>query len=381
MVSSGASNRNDRRGFDVIIQLLIVGILVSLGIMVIYDWKVGLVCFVLCCIYLITAEAVSSRPDNNPFTFLKWRQRNVDNTEIANCPILLCLGDSLTHGNCSASYTPEIPYQLSLKLGLPVPSSDKHYAATFTEPIFVVNGGQNSITSHTVLHEKLIPYMNMIRPDYVFILIGTNDIQALCRPQLIGSFIRHVNRIPENPTLQKFEQNLRQMINYILNEDDNTQSSSSRNDTNYGNISPHVQLGICTLPPLGENLNSYSNQMIRQANGIIERLVAEKSTCPRITLIPLYQELEKVILQKQWKYSIPYDIWWWVAIIMNPIYHVSHGSLLSWNTMSYLMGNHVVMSDGIHLNETGRDILVQLLVNEFLYKKNITKAIAVKKFR
>jgi lysophospholipase L1-like esterase len=240
-----------------------------------------------------------------------------------------------------------------------------------------VNGGQNSITSHTVLHEKLIPFMNMIRPDYILILIGTNDIQALCRPQLIGSWIRHVNRIPENPTLQKLEQNLRQMINIILgdNNDDNNNKYSS-------NISPHVQLAICTLPPLGENLNSYSNQMIRQANGIIERLVTEKSsTCPRISLIPLYHELECVILQKKWKYSIPYDIWWLVATVMYPLYHIPHGTILSWNTLSYLMGNHSVLSDGVHLNENGRNVLVQLIVNEFLYKKNITKAIAVKKFR
>lgn len=378
MAASGLSKEYDRRGFDLLIQLLLVCMVASLGLLLLYDWKIGTASFALSCIYFITVEAISARPDNNPYTFLRWRQHNVDNTDIKNSPILLCLGDSLTHGNCSASYTPEIPYQLSLKLGLPIPSSDKNYAATFTDPVFVVNGGQNSITSHTVLHEKLIPFMNMIRPDYVLILIGTNDIQALCRPQLIGSVIRHVNHIPENPTLQKFEQNLRQMIHFILNEDDNSTNNSS---SNYSNISPHVQLGICTLPPLGENLNSYSNQMIRHANAIIERLVAEQSTCTRITLIPLYQELEKAILQKKWKYSIPFDIWWLVAIVMYPLYHIPHGTLFSWNTLSYLFGNHIVMSDGIHLNENGRNILVQLIVNEFLYKKNITKAIAVKKFR
>ena len=367
----------DRSGFDLLLQLLLVGMVISLGIILLYDWKIGTVSFLLCCIYFITVEAMSARPDNNPFTFSEWRQRNMNNnSDIANCPILLCLGDSLTHGNCSASYTPEIPYQLSMKLGLPIPSSDKNHAATFTEPIYVVNGGQNSITSHTLLHEKMIPYMNMIRPDYVLILIGTNDIQALCRPQLMGSFLRYINRIPENPTLIQFEQNLRQMIHYILNEEDD---DDNKNSISY--ISPHVQLGICTLPPLGENLNSYSNQMIRHANRIIERLVSETATtCARITLIPLYQELETVILQKKWKYSLPYDIWWIAGMIMYPLYHIPHGSVFSWNTLSYMMG-HIVMSDGLHFNERGRDILVQLMINDFLYKKNITKAIAVKKFR
>lgn len=378
MAASGLK-KYDRRGFDLLLQLLLVGMVISFGIILLYDWKIGTVLFLFCCMYFITVEAISARPDNNPFTFSEWRQRNMNNTDIANCPILLCLGDSITHGNCSASYTPEIPYQLSMKLGLPIPSSDNNYSSTFSEPIYVVNGGQNSITSHTLLHEKLIPYMNMIRPDYVLILIGTNDIQALCRPQLIGSFIRYINRIPENPTLIKFEQNLRQMIQYILNEDDNDTTTNK----NSSHISPHVQLGICTLPPLGENLNSYSNQMIRHANRIIERLVTETATTnERITLIPLYQEFETKILQKKWKYSLPYDIWWFIGMIMYPLYHIPHGSLFSWNTLSYILGqNHIVMSDGLHFNERGRDILVQLIINDFLYKKNITKAIAVKKFR
>ena len=374
MTATGLSTKYDRRGFDQILQLLLVGMVFSLGVLFLYDWKVGITLFLLCCIYFTTVEAISARPDNNPFTFARWRQQGTDCTDYVNCPILLCLGDSLTHGNIGASYTPEIPYQLSLKLGLPIPSSDKNHAATFSEPIYVVNGGQNSITSHTLLHEKLIPYMNMIRPDYVLILIGTNDIQAICRPQLLGTFIRHVNRMPENPTLLKFEQNLRQMINNILNEDD---------DKSIGyNMSPHVQLAICTLPPLGENLNSYSNHMIRQANGIIERMVTEKATtCARITLLPLYQTLETAILQKKWPYAVPYDLWGLVATMMTPLYHIPHGSLFSWNSLSYLFGNHAVMSDGIHFNVRGRDALVGLIVHDFLYKKNITKAIAVKKFR
>jgi hypothetical protein len=54
------------------------------------------------------------------------------------CPILLCYGDSLTHGNCSASSTIEIPLQLSQKLGLPL---SKHPHQTFANPLWVSQCG------------------------------------------------------------------------------------------------------------------------------------------------------------------------------------------------------------------------------------------------
>ena len=75
--------------------------------------------------------------------------------------MLLCLGDSLTHGNVSASITPEIPLKLCGFLGLPTPD----YGKTFADPLWVVNAGQNMITSHTILHERLHTSMG-VYPDY-----------------------------------------------------------------------------------------------------------------------------------------------------------------------------------------------------------------------
>jgi hypothetical protein len=101
---------------------ILMGILpLSVLCMIFYHWKVGLALLLISCILFITIEAVSARPDNNPNTFLRWNRMSSTNTNTtSNSPILLCLGDSLTHGNCSASFTPEIPLQLSQNLGLPL---------------------------------------------------------------------------------------------------------------------------------------------------------------------------------------------------------------------------------------------------------------------
>jgi hypothetical protein len=111
--------------------------------------------------------------------FLRWNRTssntNTNTNTSSNSPMLLCLGDSLTHGSCSASFTPEIPLQLSQKLCLPL---SEHPHRSFADPLWVVNAGQNSITSHTVLQERLAPTLQAIYPDYVLILIGT----MTCRP-------------------------------------------------------------------------------------------------------------------------------------------------------------------------------------------------------
>jgi GDSL-like Lipase/Acylhydrolase family len=177
----------DRRGFDTMLRILIGILPLSVVCMIFYHWKLGLALLMISCILFITFEAVSARPDNNPNTFLRWNRMSNTNTNTAsNSPILLCLGDSLTHGNCSASFTPEIPLQLSQKLGWPL-SENPH--RTFADPLWVVNAGQNAITSHTVLQERLAPTLQAIYPDYVLILIGTNDVEAMVRPKTWGKYL------------------------------------------------------------------------------------------------------------------------------------------------------------------------------------------------
>jgi hypothetical protein len=53
---------------------------------------------------------------------------------------------------------------------------------TFAYPLWEVNAGQKSITSHTVLKERLAPTLQAIYPKFVLILIVTNDMQAMVRP-------------------------------------------------------------------------------------------------------------------------------------------------------------------------------------------------------
>jgi lysophospholipase L1-like esterase len=338
-------------------QVMMALVPVSVLLMIFYSVKTGFILLMLSCVSFISLEVISSRPDNNPATFQKWI-RQMRSTTNRNCPVLLCYGDSITHGNCSASYTPELPLALCRTLGLPIPDRNQ----TFADPLWVVNAGQNSITSHTMAYERLPPTLNAVSPDFVLIFIGTNDVQAMYNPKTLGRFVINVNRLPQPPSLQNYEQNIRKIVQYI-------QGTSSQ-----------MQVGIVTLPPMGENLQSRSNQLIRQANDVLHRIVRDQSN-DKVTIIPLFETLETILEKKKphglYSLFVSFDRFIFFTIIQNIFFHLTYGAL-TWNFLSRWMCGYHVLSDGIHLNERGAAVLVDLIV-QWLMQKKITKAIAVKK--
>jgi acyl-CoA thioesterase I len=145
--------------------------------------------------------------------------------------------------------------------------------------------------------------------------------------------------------------------------------------------SPKVEIGLCTLPPLGEDLSSSYNQCVRNANAVIERVAssANASSENKVSVVPLYAALEAVLEKERRKWTLPYPYFMVATMVEYPIRYVAQfaaGIVVSWITLSKPLG-YTVLSDGLHLNERGRDILVSVVV-EWLHRKNLAKAIAVK---
>lgn len=325
-------------------QFLMMLMPCSVLLMLFYSWKIGLALGLFSCINFISFEAMTARPDNNPSAFSSWAR-----TRDHRRPVLLCLGDSLMHGNCSASITPEIPVKLCAALGLPTPD----YGVTFSDPVWIVNAGQNSITSHTILHERLNTALN-VYPDYILIMIGTNDLRAMYSPRECKVVMRH-NELPEAPSMHVLERNITGIIHFIRE------------------ASPKVEIGLCTLPPMGEDLQSASNKLVREANALIERVAVAAGE--KVTLIPVFAELESVLEKQRKRWSMPFDYWLIAAALLNPMFHLMT-MVATWNLLSKPLG-FVVLADGLHLNERGRDVVVDLVV-DWLTRRNVAKAIAVK---
>lgn len=169
-----------------------------------------------------------------------------------------------------------------------------------------------------------------------------------------GQQLTSMNALPERPTMAVFERNLTSILDFIRQS------------------SPSVKIAVGTLPPMGEDLRSPANTLVREANTVIERVAKNVDHC---TVIPIFDGLESHIEKsRSRKYAVPVDLFPILSLIMTPWYHVAH--LLSWNTLSMFVGN-TVLTDGLHLNERGADIVVDLII-QWLLSANVAKAIAVK---
>ena len=348
MPPSVKSGNPDRRGYVTVMNtcLALAGSSILVPFVAHWGWALGL--FIVSALVFIVLEAVSAPPANEAKNFQYFIRHNLSSKR---APVLVCLGDSLTHGNCSYSYTVDVPTQVAAALAMEPPKNN----SIFADPLWVVNCGQNFITTHTIWRERLNKALDC-HPDYLCLLIGTNDILGAYSPWY-GAYMQRINGLPECPSLSTFTRNFHGILSHIQQ------------------ASPMTQVGVCTLPPLGENVKSVVNQhFIRQANGVIEQ--ATQQYGDKFTLIPLHDRLQGILEKERRPNSDWFALYPLFAAVQCTLFHLLPG-MLRWQTLGNIMGGHVLLHDGIHMNDRAADELLALLV-EWLVSKGIAKAIAVK---
>ena len=100
-------------------------------------------------LYIVVYNKAQKEPDNNPSYYLEEVKPSSENQ------VLVCIGDSITHGRVSDNYVEILSERLS------------------DRGIDIVNAGINGEFAYNVLMR--IDEVIMCDPDYITILIGTND--------------------------------------------------------------------------------------------------------------------------------------------------------------------------------------------------------------
>jgi lysophospholipase L1-like esterase len=253
----------------------------------------------------------------------------------------------------SSNVIPEIPMKLAKVFGMETPS----YGVLFNDPIWVINCGQNSLTSHVIYQERLAKAMG-VYPDYIVLLIGTNDILGIHDPSLRSMYATMHGIKESDITMSALRNNILQICKFIRE------------------ASPKVELGVCTIPPIGEDLSSSSiNGLVQEANQYITKIVTQELQDDRTTVIPLYEQMETIIEKNRSKKK-SFSRWYMHAIdtIGFPLYFIFN--FISWNTISSIAG-YTLLTDGVHFNDTARDIFADTIV-DWLKQRNITKVMAIK---
>jgi lysophospholipase L1-like esterase len=173
-------------------------------------------------------------------------------------------------------------------------------------------------------------------------LIGTNDALGSFD---INSGLRYKknNELPEVPTLEKYKEHLNELIE---------------------KIGIQSKIAICTLPPIGENVNSEVNKHVNLFNDYIKLIANQKN----LSLLPVSAALWSEINSRTYPIKLDFNSKAIPLMLKRILGGIFHHYLFkkSWNDISRAKGQWILF-DQIHLNERGAEIVYKL-AKDFIAK-------------
>ncbi len=217
-------------------------------------------------------------------------------------PLVLCLGDSITHGHIGADWVGALRRTLAQHSTL------------------VANGGINGQQAWNLL-QRLDADL-LCRPAAVVLLVGSNDVMAAERPDRAARYIR-ANKLPHAPDLESSGAHLEELLGRL-------QASV-----------PHVAL--CTVPPLGAAPDHPAEQLVATWNLRVRSLARSAG----VTLLDVHAALRPLNESATRAYEgSPGAVAWTISKVC--IEHYLRGR--SWDTLSAVAGWGATV-DGIHLSD------------------------------
>ena len=183
--------------------------------------------------------------------------------------VVVCLGASIVRGRASVDFV-EI-----LRSRLP--------------QLEFVNGGVNGDTADDIL-QRLDPVI-ACQPKAIVILIGTSDAQAILNPTSAAAKKKQKETgNTEPPSVANFQRNLLAAVTEL----------SERTG---------ARIGLCSLPPLGQEIDAPANDVIRALNAAI-RAVAEATG---ETYLPVYENMVDYLSQADGTHGKPFTGDWQIG--------------------------------------------------------------------
>ncbi len=173
--------------------------------------------------------------------------------------VIACIGDSLTHGNIGECWVERLRNE-------------------YPEDT-VLNEGINGDVAWQV-NNRIESIVNC-SPDIIILMIGSNDAMASFNKKS-GERYKSNNKLPEIPTFKSYQKLLPKLLDRL-------------NGTS--------KIAICTLPPIGENIDSAINVHIRKFNDFIELTANNKN----INLIPVSKLLWDDLSKRTYHVKSDYD--------------------------------------------------------------------------
>ncbi|MEM7156582.1 MAG: SGNH/GDSL hydrolase family protein [Myxococcota bacterium] len=243
------------------------------------------------------------------FVYLGWRidrppsgtARQIRASE--GHPVLLCLGDSITHGNLGGNW---------------VDGLRTRFAASGR---LVANAGINGQQAWNVA-QRLDRELSC-KPDLACLMIGSNDVMAADRPDRAAAYVKQ-NELPRTPDLEWSLAELEALVPRI--------------------VAAVPRVALCTIPPLGDDDQQPIAALVARYNDRV-RSLAEQHGCVLLdvheAIVPLlsdaktaYQGAQKTVIRLVGKVAAHH-------YLMNK----------SWDDIARSLG-YGATAEGIHLSDT-----------------------------
>ncbi|MBE29445.1 lipase [bacterium] len=261
---------------------------------------------IITAVFLYISKIIATLPDGRTQDYL---ERSINK----NQRLIACIGDSLTHGNIGQSWV-------------------DYLRKEFPEDVFL-NEGINGNTVWQVL-QRIDPIL-ALKPDIVILMIGSNDAMGSFDKQSGIRYMRN-NKLPEVPTIDKFREHFLELIERMKEV---------------------PRIGLCTIPPVGENKDSMINNHVENFNDSIK----SASNLNKIELLPVCDQIWLDISKRT--YPLRSDYSPNTIPIMRRIFGgIFHHYLFrkSWNDIARSKGQWILF-DHIHFNERGADVVFKLV--------------------
>ena len=255
-----------------------------------------------------------------PIIRKSWQLPDMDahNVNLVNndMPVVVCCGDSITHGHIGYDWVGNLRKNDNSKI--------------------YINAGINADLTWN-LNQRIDDIIKH-NPDYVTILIGTNDAIGSQPVKLIQDYYVKTKNLPQIPSIEWFEEQIEIFVKEVK-------------------ANTSAKIAITTLPWLGEQEDASIMNVIKSHNKIIKTIAVKYD----LFILDLFSKFQEQIANND---SIPYTtselrrLRGLRAVILYYIFG------WSWTKIGekYKLK---LLCDHIHLNEKGGDLMEQL-AKEFL---------------
>ena len=238
---------------------------------------------------------------------------------------VVCFGASLTAGTVSFNYLDLLEARPSL--------------AEFQ----FINHGVNGDLAWNGLQR--LDQVIADRPDFVTILIGTNDVNATMSERNLHRY-KAFNHLPTEPTLAWYESNLGAIVKRLKQE-------------------TNAQLALLSLAVIGEDLEHEANRKIDLYNEAVRRIAKEEN----VAYLPLHERMVAYLHEHEAERSaLPPRLEYRDGLHNTGNALALHSTGLSWDEVSRRNGL-LVTTDCLHLNSVGAGMIADL-IEAWLTKNN-----------